>query len=402
MGTRKRYGDSATPRFTRTDNPPVFVGKARPKYVDTELNVYDAALGRIRWLFEEFDGKVSVSCSGGKDSTVVVELAAMVAKERGDLPLDVWWLDQETEFQATVDYMRYLMYERDDINLRWYQIPWRLENATDLKGQWLNVWGEGEEWMRPKEPNSIHENTFGEDTWYELLNQINCKTCHPCILDGMRIEESPSRRLSSTSRPMYKWVTWSVTAKDRQDKNAPVKYRFHPIYDWSFRDVWKAIYMNDWKYNRHYDQLFQRGVPVKSMRVSNFHHDQALDSLKWLQELEPETWERATKRLQGISSFGHLQDDQYLKELPYMFNDWPEYMHHLIDTLIPDPDDRPIFRNRFEKFKRKYGKYVSIDSIAVEIINEVVSGDYYGVQAKAFEVNHRQWIRTEGRLWGVA
>src|SRR5690606_5749057 len=133
MGTRKRYGESANPKFTRTANPPVFVGKARPKYVDTELNVYDAALGRIRWLFEEFDGKVSVSCSGGKDSTVVVELAAMVAKERGDLPLDVWWLDQETEFQATVDYMRYLMYERDDINLRWYQIPWRLENATDLK-----------------------------------------------------------------------------------------------------------------------------------------------------------------------------------------------------------------------------------------------------------------------------
>lgn len=379
-------------------HPPLFVGKARPKYIDQGLDVYEAALQRMRWLFEEFDGEVSVSCSGGKDSTVVVELAAIVAKERGELPLDVWWLDQECEFQATVDYMRYLMYERDDISLRWYQIPWKLENATDLKEQWLHVWGEGEEWIRPKEPTSIHENTFGEDTWYELMNQINVRSCKRCILDGMRIEESPSRRLSATSRPMYKWVTWSVTAKDRKDKSIPMRYRFHPVYDWSYRDIWKAIHMNGWRYNEHYDQLFQRGVPVRAMRVSNFHHDQALGVLNVLQELEPETWEAATRRLEGISTYGHLGDDQFPTELPYMFESWTEYMRHLVENLIPDPADRPTFYGRFDRFMEKYGDRIPEDEIAFEIITEVVSGDYYGVQAKAFDVNHRNWLRVEGAI----
>ena len=56
---------------------PLFTGPARPKYIIEGKNVYEAALDRIRWLFEEFDGHVSVSNSGGKDSTVCVELALM-------------------------------------------------------------------------------------------------------------------------------------------------------------------------------------------------------------------------------------------------------------------------------------------------------------------------------------
>lgn len=62
-------------------------------------SVYDAALDRIRYLFDEFPN-VIVGFSGGKDSTVVLELALIVAREKNRLPLDVLFIDQEAEWQA--------------------------------------------------------------------------------------------------------------------------------------------------------------------------------------------------------------------------------------------------------------------------------------------------------------
>ena len=74
----------------------------------SNTNVFDAALDRIRYVFDNHPN-VYVSSSGGKDSTVVMELAFMIAKEKNKLPLNVAFLDQESEYEATVDYMRTLM-----------------------------------------------------------------------------------------------------------------------------------------------------------------------------------------------------------------------------------------------------------------------------------------------------
>src|SRR5699024_4015987 len=183
---------------TKPKAPPIVTGKARPLYV-ARTDVLTAARNRMRWIFDEFDGNVSVSNSGGKDSTVVLELAAEVTRENG-VKLKVVWLDQEAKFGSTVDYQRYIMYERDDIDFHWYQIPFKLFNGTSHDANWLNVWGEGEEWVRPKEPNSIHENTFLDrngqpiDRFKPLLGAMN-KEMGGAILTGMRAEESPGRRI---------------------------------------------------------------------------------------------------------------------------------------------------------------------------------------------------------------
>ena len=111
-------------------------------------NVFDACLDRLRYLFDEFD-KIIVSFSGGKDSTVIFNMAMIVAKEKNKLPLTVMFLDQEAEWQAVVDYTRTVMQD-PEVEPHWLQVPIRLFNATSSSKQWLHCWGEGEQWMREK------------------------------------------------------------------------------------------------------------------------------------------------------------------------------------------------------------------------------------------------------------
>ncbi|NBQ17949.1 phosphoadenosine phosphosulfate sulfotransferase, partial [bacterium] len=85
---------------------------------------YEAGLDRIRWLFDEFPN-VIVGVSGGKDSTVVYNLALQVAKEKNRLPLKCLFVDQEAEWQATIDTIRDIM-ENPDVEPLWYQMPIKL------------------------------------------------------------------------------------------------------------------------------------------------------------------------------------------------------------------------------------------------------------------------------------
>jgi predicted phosphoadenosine phosphosulfate sulfurtransferase len=370
---------------------PLFIGRTLPQVILDDVTVYEGALERIRWIFDEWDNKVVVSNSGGKDSTIVVELAAIVAAERG-IKLNVLWLDQECEFQATVDYQRYLMYERDDIDFHWYQIPFELENSTNHDNHWLNVWDEDkpEDWVRPKEPNSIHDNHFNATRWYELLDAVGAIDWNGyAVIDGIRGEESPSRRLVSRANPMYKWATWSVSGGKAKGYPNEEGKRFHPIHDWTFTDVWKAIHDHDWRYNAHYDHLHQYGISPRNFRVSNYHHESALQSLIFLQEIEPETWEAATRRLEGISTYGHLKKDQYPTELPYMFASWMEYAAYLAETLPTTEEHREMFRKQIRTLQERVldRGLASPDRVGKLLVNNVIGNDFYGTHVKNFLVS---------------
>lgn len=387
-----------TSRQLAADSRPVFAGAARPRYITPDYTVFDAALDRIRWLYDEFGAeRIVVGSSGGKDSTAVVELALIVARERDALPLKVAWLDQECEFEATVRYQRW-MADRPEIDFRWYQIPFRLSNSTNLDNPWLNVWGEGEEWVRDKEPDAIVENTFRKpdgsvvDRFGQLLSETGVEA-GGIKMTGIRAEESPARRLSTTFSTSYKWLTWSVGMSSMSGQETDC-YRFQPIYDWKYSDVWKAIHDNGWKYNTHYDSLYRHGISTRNMRVSNYHHESALESLTFLQEIEPQTWERATRRLAGISTYGQLGKDQYPESLPYMFKSWHEYMEHLIENLAPERS-KPIFRAYYPRLLASC-KGESEADICRQIVNSIIGNDLDATHVHNFEIgsDRRKYERT--------
>ena len=309
-------------------------------------NVYEAARKRLAWLFDEFPNLV-VCNSGGKDSTILTELALEIARDKGRLPLDVMFLDQELEWQETIEYMRTVMY-RPDIRPHWVQVPFQLSNATSKDTAWLNAWDPSLEsqWMRPKEPIGITENVYGTMRFKELFDAYAAHTWPGqklVWLAGLRADESPGRTRGVTSQLTYGGETWGrkMTGKEH--------YSMYPIYDWSAVDVWKCIHEKGWKYNSIYDAQYQQGVRFREMRISALCHELALKSLWTLQEISPETYELVIKRLAGTDAVIKLGEDQMLvMKVPPMFRDWADYRDYLLPRLIQNPEWVEKMRAQFE------------------------------------------------------
>ncbi len=345
-------------------------------------NVFDAALNRIRYLFDEFPN-VIVSVSGGKDSTVIFHLALQVAREKNRLPLRVMFLDQEAEWQATIDQIRSIM-QHPDVEPFWYQIPLRLFNATSTVEHWLMCWDPAEEarWMRPKESYSIKANTYGTDRFGELFNAVIAKDQQgpTANIGGVRTEESPARFVGLTTQATHKWITWGKVLTKRLDH-----YTFYPIYDWSYSDIWKAIHSNGWPYNAVYDAMYSYGVPVLDMRVSNVHHETAVQHLFRMQEIEPDTYERLTQRIAGIDMAGKMGEaDYFVKDLPFMFQSWREYRDFLLDKLITNPDWHAGFRRIFKRHEDLFLDVIG-DRLFKVHISSILTNDWEHVKLRNFE-----------------
>jgi predicted phosphoadenosine phosphosulfate sulfurtransferase len=363
-------------------------------------NVREAAEDRMRWLFQEFEN-VYLSFSGGKDSTVILNLALQISEELNRLPLKVMFLDQEGEWQATRDYVREVM---DDARVEpyWLQCPVKLFNATSHTEQWLNCWEPGDEWMREKEPDSIHENVFGTDRFGEMFPAF-LKHYHPdesaIYISGIRTEESPARSMGLTTFATYKHVTYG-----KQYDKSVGHYNFHPIYDWSYRDVWKAIHDGGWAYNKVYDWMYQHGASAAGMRVSNLHHETALKSLELVQEVEPETWNKMSTRLSGINTHKHVKAISHIvpKDFPPMFQGWEDYRNYLLENLIQRDDQRETIRKEFDRLDEKYKDLNNKTPLYKACVSVLIVNDFEFTKINNFETSPdlaewRYWRRTGKR-----
>lgn len=354
--------------------------------------VLEAAKKRIRFVFDEFP-EVVVGYSGGKDSTVVFHLTLEVARELGRLPLKVMWVDQEAEWQATVDQARAVM-THPDVEPFWLQVPFKLTNATSTNEEFLMCWAPDEEhrWMRPRETFSIHENVYGVDRFGEMFNaffQHHFPGRRAALIGGVRCEESPSRAVGLTHLPKYKWITWG------KKLTRDLHYTFYPIYDWTWTDVWLAIHQHGWSYNRIYDVQYAYGVTIPDMRVSNVHHETAVKSLFWLQEFEPETYAKLAARIGGIDTVGKLQEDFFQRTLPFMFRDWIEYRDYLLEELIEDRHKQKFVRF-FERQQRQYDGLLG-DKLYRAQVQSIIINDYDCVKLKNFD-NRGESVGVRRRL----
>lgn len=362
-------------------------------------NVYEKAIERIEWLFDNFKNVV-VTYSGGKDSTVVFNLALIVAKKKNRLPLPVVFLDQEAEWESTIEMVREVM-STQGVKPYWMQIPFLLNNSTSssAENEYLNCWDENEKdiWVREKEPISIKENTYGTDYFNDLIVNIIEKEFgeDTAALGGVRTEESPARMMGLTQGETYGGETWGKII-NKQKKI----FTFYPIYDWSYSDVWKAIHSNNWRYAKLYDYQYKYGVSINDMRLSSLIHETALKALHYMQEVEPVTWARLVARIKGINTEGMLSNETPVpKKLPYMFKSWREYRDYLLEKLIPDEELKKTYRDYFNRndvmhhnpyfyivgkdFKKSVETYYKV------CVKTLIRNDHYFTQIRNTDTAHR-------------
>jgi predicted phosphoadenosine phosphosulfate sulfurtransferase len=356
--------------------------------IQTAGNVFDVALARFKWIYNEFEN-VIVNVSGGKDSTVVMHLALLAAEEAGRLPVNVRFIDQEAEWQSVIDYVRYAMH-LPNVRPYWLQVPFEIFNATSTAQEWLYAWEPGADWIRPKEPDSIHENTFGTVRFADLFEAHTNALwgSAPAVhIAGVRCQESPSRRVGLTTFATYKWVTWG----NHSNKRRP-HYTLYPIYDWNYTDVWKAIHEHGWKYCTLYDSMYQHGVPLAQMRVSNVHHATAVKSLYYLQEIEADTWDRVVSRVRGVNTVAHLQKGFFMpSELPPMFSDWREYRDHILEHLVTDDIRREEMRARYAKMEKAFHPVVHHEMLRCQI-KAILTNDWWGVAEETFTAGNMKYL----------
>jgi len=306
------------------------------------MDVQEAAQLRISTLFDGFENVV-VSVSGGKDSTVLLDLCRREAIRR-DRMVHAFFLDQEAEYQATVDQVQHLL-SLGNVTPYWFQVPVRMTNATSLQVDFLNAWGPGEKWMREKDPMAVHEirEKYPQRFYpfFEWWEQARWDTGKTCFLVALRAEESLNRFRTVVKNPGWNGLKWTSKGK---------AIKAYPMYDWTFEDVWHYIAEKKLRYNRVYDFMHLRGHQIQDVRVSYLAHESSLKCLESLHEFEPETYRRLIERMPGIHVAARYAKEEMVfaaKKLPPAFGTWKEYRDFLLGTTPSTHTAR--FRERFAK-----------------------------------------------------
>lgn len=269
------------------------------------VDVFDAARQRMRFLYENFD-TVSISWSGGKDSSCCLELAREAARATGRLPVKVMFLDEEVIYPETLD-LCYRHMADPEIEFYCLAVPSIYRNACSEKEPDFVPWDPAKRdlWTHEPLPGTIWPCGFddnglpvmsgwrvppsiGKHTNDYLFNKPECGKSVQVL--GLRTRESMVRFTGLMTSRGYLTQTIKNMAQAR------------PIYDWTAGDVWLAIKENGWDYNKAYDKLWRAGGSAETTRVAPLFHAEAAMMLRRVMLYWPKFWPLVRRRVRGAHS----------------------------------------------------------------------------------------------------
>ncbi len=342
-----------------------------------EKNVLDAAFERLEIIFNNFDN-VYFSVSAGKDSSLMVQLANIVAK-RLNKQFDVLFIDLEGQYKCTIDHL-YELKQLSQIRTFYHiALPLALRNAVSiLQPKWI-CWEEESKhlWIRDLPEDSINMNNCpfkwfrkGEE-FEEFIAQFavwyseHHKGLTACGI-GIRTDESLNRFRTLTFQKTketfkdYKWTTRVKVSNQSLDV-----YNFYPVYDFCVEDVWGAVSKLDLKYNKLYDLMYKNGVPLSEQRICQPYGDDQRRGLNQFKALEYETWAKVLNRVNGVN-FGNIYCRTSalgdLKTSKPNFMTWQQYTVFLLESIgLYNRDLMMTYYRKIKKFMIWYRKRYAVD-----------------------------------------
>lgn len=322
--------------------------------VDLDVDVMTMARQRMAYAFDMFD-HIAVAFSGGKDSTVCLELALEEAKKRGRLPLDVIHWDEEAIPYETEHYVR-RRWNDPDLDVRWYCVPVQHFNACARSEPWWWPWDPDKEelWVRPMPPEAITSVPGFPIQPPEARLPIPKANglIHPPeqygqvgLVMGIRADESLTRYRAVVRKDVENYII--------QVKSGPADvgniYKVYPIYDFTTWDVWRAIGTgggrapdgsDPWDYNAAYDQMEMAGVHPNQQRCAPPYGTEPIQGLYRFAQCWPDIWDRMINRVAGADTAA-----RYARTELYNFGSntekpdgvsWEQFLIHYLKKFPPD------------------------------------------------------------------
>ena len=317
-------------------------------------NVLQAAEERIRWTFDTFD-RVYLSYSAGKDSTVMLHLAAQEARRRGRR-LGVLVVDLEGQYRCTIDHGQAQMAAYADvIDPWWVCLPISLRNAVSVfEPKWL-CWDPAveEAWIRRPPEGAVTDPAVFP--WFqqgmEFEDFVPCFGEHyaegkstACMV-GIRADESLNRfrTIASRSKQTVDGKQWTTVV-------SPNVANVYPIYDWRTQDIWTWHSHNpDAEVNPLYDLMHRAGVPLGNQRICQPYGDDQRRGLWLFHLIEPETWARVVARVNGanggalyVQEWGSING--YRRVTKPEGHTWKSFAELLLASMPPQMEEH--YRNK--------------------------------------------------------
>ncbi len=335
----------------------------------TNQNVYDASQSRLEYIFNEFEN-VLVAFSGGKDSSVCLNMVYEYAKAHGMLDkVAMYHLDYEAQYQMTTDYVTKVFSEYPGIKKYWLCLPIAAQCCCNMtSGTWIPWEREKQNiWVRemPDSEYVINQDNvqfqFKEgDMDYKVQTNFSKwfskEYGKTAVVVGIRASESLHRYVAVSKddkKIIYDGKKWCSVI----DKNTVNAY---PIYDWETSDIWTANAKFEWDYNKLYDLYYQAGLTIDKMRVASPFNDCASETLKLYKVIDPNMWGKMVSRVNGVNFTGIYGGTTAMGwksiTLP-KGHTWKSYCEFLLNTLDEDTRNHyiRIFNTSFKYWMEKGG-----------------------------------------------
>lgn len=321
-----------------------------------------------------------MSFSAGKDSTVMLHLAAEEAKKQNK-KFGLLIIDMEAQYKLTMLHARECVEMYSDlIELFWVCLPIHLRNAVSVYEPFWLAWDpqNKDAWVRELPSDAINAESFfpffssgmefeefvpefGE--WYS-----NGKSC-ACLV-GIRTDESLNRfrTIVQSKKETFDGIRWTSHVTEHC-------YNVYPIYDWRGSDIW--IYhakFPDKPYNKLYDLMHRAGVPMGSMRICQPYGDDQRRGLWLFHLIEPETWAKIVTRVNGanggalyIQEWGNINGYRGVTKPPG--HTWKSFAHLLANSMPPKTKEH--YKNKILLFEKWWTARGYINGIPDEAAYEM-------------------------------
>lgn len=345
-----------------------------------DINVYDAAIIRYQTVFNEFDNYY-VSVSGGKDSSIMLQLMAQEAR-RARKKFSVLYIDLEAQYQATIDHINALIDATKDVVENWYwcALPLSLRNAVSaIQPKWI-CWDKNDKnkWVREYPTRREDVVLITEDSlpagwnwffrgmefeefilWFaKWFNETHGGKTAAGI--GIRADESLNRFRTIINQKKERYRNYAWTTRAHCKSEILDVWNFFPLYDWRTEDDWTTVAKFDLLFNPIYELMYKNGVSIHEQRLCQPYGDDQRKGLDQFRVLEPETWEKVLNRVEGVN-FGNIYCRTSLlgnirSEKPDGIN-WEQYAIFLLESIgLYAPEVRDHYHTKIKTFMDWYEK----------------------------------------------